>query len=135
MSTWKLRSAGIGPKGRSSMTLQLDVNSELGRLSGTLAYTMATETGGNFIVDPEGGEYKQGPADYQVSGGWTGPDEAYSVFSVSGSDGEKLATLIAAVGVMTGPGNAPEKIVIKVNTASAQYGTQTQDTLVLTPFN
>jgi|GEM_PF-2762951 len=74
---------------------------------------------------------------YPVSGGWSAsgsvPGRNYSVFSLSG----RTQTLpdvpdwIAAVGVMTGPGVAPEKIDLRVTVSSSSDGTLRQYSGVL----
>lgn len=140
MTTWNLQSPNHGPRGASRMTLNLEAISENGNLSGVLTYTMGMvgEAGG-LIVEPAGATYTQQTIAYPVSGAWVAsysqnqPDKKFSVFSLSGNDGAVLPTFIAADGVMTGPGDRPAEIRIKVNTASSQYGTLTQDSLSLFP--
>lgn len=138
MAVWNLQSPRVGPRGASSMTLQLTEDSSAGTLVGTLTYSMGVEgESTTLIVDPENGTYNHQSTLYNVSGTWTAsysqnqPDKKFTVFSLSGSDGADLPTFIAATGTMTGPGNAPTAIRIKVNTASSQFGTLTQDTLPL----
>ncbi len=139
MARWVLQTASRLPRGASSMTLDLEVNSA-GVVNGTLTYTMGNEgEAGGLIVDPPGGTYNQQTTTYTVQGGWVAsysgnqPNKKFSVFAVQGNDGADLPTFLAADGTMTGPGDKPTAIRIKVNTASSQYGTLTQDTLSLYP--
>jgi len=140
MANWKLGTARILPRGASGMQLDLEADGESGSLKGTLTYTLGIpgEAGGVIIEGPDEPSM-HGTITYNVWGGWVAsysqnqPDKKFSVFSVWGNDSSTLPTQIAADGTMTGPGDAPTQIRIKVNTASSQYGSLTQDSLSLTP--
>lgn len=104
MSSWKLASAD------RFMAIELDAGDN-GSLNGT--FTCAGKT-------------------YPVSGGWSAsgslPGRNYSVFSFSG----RTQTLpdvpdwVAVVGVMTGPGNAPQSIQLQATVSSSANGTVQQ---------
>jgi UDP-2,3-diacylglucosamine pyrophosphatase LpxH len=76
---------------------------------------------------------------YDVAGGWDAagsiPGRNYSAFSVSGRTPgpPDVPNWIAAAGIMTGPGNAPSRIDIRVGVSSAADGTLVRYSGVLFP--
>jgi phospholipase C len=113
MSTWKLATPDY------SVTLNLNA-ADNGALNGTLTF--------------------QGTS-YNVAGGWDAagsvPGRNYSAFSVSGRTPglPDVPNWIAAAGIMTGPGNAPSKIDIRVGVSSSADGTLKRYSGVLVPWD
>lgn len=96
--------------------------------------TLELETAGS------GDEILHGTLTYQgmtygVSGTWAASNSVikYSAFSVAGNDGLSAPTWIAAAGIMTGPGTAPERIDIHLSLSSTSNGSLVQYDGVLLP--
>src|SRR5258708_6960115 len=113
MAHWKLAS--------SDHTMALDLNAaDNGALNGALTYAGAS---------------------YNVAGGWDAagsvPGRNYSALSLSGRTPglPDVPNWIAAAGIMTGPGNAPSKIDIRVGVSSSADGTLTRYSGVLVPWD
>ena len=98
MSSWKLASADH----TLAVNLVADGN---GPLNGTLTFNGGT---------------------YPVAGGWSASGSItgrkYSAFSLQGQTQRDVPNWIAAAGIMTGPGDAPEKIDIQIDVTFSADG-------------
>lgn len=110
MTNWNLENAD------GTMVLHLQEDDATGAMQGVIAHDGTS---------------------YNVRGGWSAsgsvPGRTASVFSVAGSDGAAAPTWLAASGVMTGPGSAPQRIDLRVTTASSPDGTLERYSEELTP--